>query len=183
MWHFTFRQWPLRRKEHNVWAIFHYTELAIDWENRLKRSILSLCVTAHASAALEWSWLFAMVMVIFLLYFDRDISMIVFLLDGSWWNGISHPSSWPMHGIVCPDSRLPPLYYPARMASAAFLFTHMLVVHRSEGGGIYCLGSGEPWKLHYDIKGAAAPAGRQQVQRPATRLRSTIFMKWQETTR
>ena len=35
-----------------------------------------------------------------------------------------------------------------------------------EGGGIYCLGSGEPWKLHYDIKGAAAPAAG-----PGTRLR------------
>ena len=71
-------------------------------------------------------------------------------------------------------STIPPAWLPP-----AFLFTHMLVVHRSEGGGIYCLGSGEPWKLHYDIKGAAPAAG------PAgTRLRyGTIFMKWQGTTR
>ena len=75
-----------------------------------------------------------------------------------------------MHGIVCPDSRLPPLYYPARMASAAFLFTHMLVVHGSEGGGIYCLGSGEPWKLHYDIKGAAATAAAGPATSDTTSL-------------
>ena len=80
-------------------------------------------------------------------------------------------------GFVYPGSHrstIPPAWLPP-----AFLFTHMLVVHRSEGGGIYCLGSGEPWKLHYDIKGAAPAAG------PAgTRLRyGTVFMKWQGTTR
>ena len=86
--------------------------------------------------------------------------------------------SWNFTSILMTHARycmswLPPLYYPARMASAAFLFTHMLVVHGSEGGGIYCLGSGEPWKLHYDIKGAAASVRR--AAGPATSDTTSLY--------